>query len=247
MMHSSKVVVLVLAIAPSLCPRVAAADTVVVKVSDYENKGVQSRVLYTDGPSLAVLGDTDLQGVLNRDYKCKDGQLIRAHPNDIGTYFESRDAPCAVQMDLKVVKRQTPRGIAINYRVEQLKFNDGSSGVIVYRPFFVTTTSEHSDAAATCEVKLNTVVDQEVFRQDSPSSWTTVQRGEASPSTIGVAMTKPDNQVVLLPFGCNTATSRLQQIQNGTAESVVAAFGKANMATAQSLRVLGLQSVASPQ
>jgi hypothetical protein len=125
MTHNPKCALLVLMGTLSFWSRLAVADTVVVTVSDYENKGVQSRVMYTDGPSLSVLGDTDSQGVLNREYKCKDGQLIRARPSDIGSYFESKDEPCAVQMALKVVRRQTPRATAINYHSNNLNLTMG--------------------------------------------------------------------------------------------------------------------------
>jgi hypothetical protein len=237
--------VLFCALATAPCPLMA--DNLVIKVSDYENKGIQSRVMYKDGVTSSVLGDTDSQGVLNREYKCKDGQVMRAHPNDIGTYFESRDEPCGIQMVLKVVKRQTPRGIAaINFRVENIKFQDGSPGVIIYKPFFQTTTSEAVSTSA-CQVDINTIVDQEVFRQDNQSSWIPVKRGETSLSTIGAGMAKPDHQVVLLPSNCDTSAPRLRQLQDGTADSVTVALGRANIVIGQSIRELGLQSQIAPQ
>jgi hypothetical protein len=108
-------------------------------------------------------------------------------------------------------------------------------------------TSDRNDPKPTCEVKLNTVVDQEVFRQDGPSLWTQVKRGEASLSTIGVPMAKPDNQVVLLPDSCDASAPRLRQLQNGAADSVISAFSRGSVAIDQSVRVLGLQTVVAPQ
>jgi len=143
----------------------ANAETLTINVMDEQNRGIHSRVSYKiAAPPPSVLGDTDNQGKLVRSHDCTPGQVFTARPYDIGSYFESTEEPCKAEVTLRVISRRTPIGPAVQFRVESIKFPDGSPGVIIYKGVVKTRASEFFSGVVSCQVEVDPVVEQNAFR-----------------------------------------------------------------------------------
>ena len=221
----------------SLCLFAAAAlldaaivrgDTLTVRVMDEQNRGVHSRVLHRIAADPSVLGDTDTQGNLTRSYQCASGVLI-ARPFDIGSYFESRDQPCNADVTLRVIRRQTPKGLAIQFRLEDTLLADGSHGFVTYKGLLETKITEISNNK--CEVRVGALVEQTAFKaQGTPLSkdagtWTELGRRYVDPHKIFIYdRAKVGNweqvKTVVFPYDCTASSSRIQGVRTEAARDL---------------------------
>jgi hypothetical protein len=216
------------------------AATLTINVMDEQNRGVRSRVLYKISTPPSVLGDTDNQGKLVRSHDCGTGQVLSARPFHIGSYFESTEEPCKPQLTLRVLSRQTPKGSAVEFRIENIKFADGSPGVITYKAVVATRASDTATAVASCAVNVDTVVEQQAFKIDD-ASWKAVARKDVDPTEIllGTGWAAPKS--VLLPFPCKASGPRIQILGGDAATELSRHFSNSLISVPNSLRTLGLQ------
>lgn len=219
----------------------AKAQTLTINVMDEHNKGVRSRVLYKiTAPPPSVLGDTDNQGKLVRSQNCVAGQVFAARPFDIGSYFESTEEPCKSQVTLRVISRQTPKGPAVQFHMETIKFADGSPGVIIYKGVVTTNASDTPTASPACSVEVNPIVEQKAFKTGS-DSWEVSAQNEVDPSAILSGSGWSQSKSVLLPFDCGTSGSRIQTLRTNAATELSGRLTSSGISLPNSLRTLGLQ------
>jgi hypothetical protein len=221
----------------------ANAETLTINVMDEQNRGVRSRVLYKTAPPPSVLGDTDNQGKLVRSHDCVAGQVFSARPFDIGSYFESFDEPCKADVILRVISRQTPKGMAVQFRIEPFIFTDGSPGIILYKGVVTTRASEilhENDARPSCSVEVNPIVEQKAFKIDN-TSWKVVAGNEVSPSAIFAGPGWTQSKSVLLPYDCGTSRSRIQNLGANAATELSRGLIDPKLSVPNSMHTLGLQ------
>jgi hypothetical protein len=214
------------------------ADTLTVTVLNESNKGIRSRVVYKAGPSPSVLGDTDENGALTKDFSCKSGELLAAKPFDKGAYFESTEEPCQSKVTLRVLSRQNPKGFAINYRIEKINLPDGSPAVITYKGFVSTKTAAIPNSSG-CAVDVDSSVQQQVYKIDG-SKWTFVVRNEIDPSSLFYDL-ESSAKPVLLPFGCGASVSRVEMLNADAAGNLSRYLATGKLSIPNSMQSLGLQ------
>jgi hypothetical protein len=219
----------------------ANAETLTINVMDEQNRGIHSRVSYKiAAPPPSVLGDTDNQGKLVRSHDCTPGQVFTARPYDIGSYFESTEEPCKAEVTLRVISRRTPIGPAVQFRVESIKFPDGSPGVIIYKGVVKTRASEFFSGVVSCQVEVDPVVEQNAFKTDS-ASWKAVARNEVSASEIFSGPEWTKSKSIILPYGCDASGSRIQALGADTATELSRRLVDSMVFAPHSMRTLGLQ------
>ncbi|UPK02015.1 hypothetical protein [Bradyrhizobium sp. 170] len=214
------------------------ADTLTVTVLNESNKGIRSRVVYKSGPSPAVLGDTDENGALTKEYSCKSGEVLAARPFDKGSYFESTDEPCQSKVTLRVLSRQTPKGFAINYRIEKINLPDGSPALITYKGFISTKTAAIPNSAG-CAVDVSSSVQQQLYKI-AGSEWTLVTRNEIDPSSLFTGLDSSAKSV-FLPFGCGESSSRVEMLNADAAGNLSRYLATGNLSVPNSIQSLGLR------
>jgi len=214
------------------------ADKLTVVVLNEKNKGIQSRVVYKAGPAPAVLGDTDEHGALTKEYSCKVGEVLAAKPFDKGSYFESTEEPCQSKVTLRVLSRQTPKGFAIDYRIEKINLPDGSPALITYKGLISTKTAPIQNSAG-CAVDVNSRVQQQLYKIDGPN-WTFVTANEVDPSSLFADL---DGSVksVALPFRCGESGSRVEKLNAEAAGNLSRNFATGKLSVPNSLQSLGLR------
>jgi hypothetical protein len=212
------------------------ADKLTVVVLNEKNEGIQSRVVYKTGPAPAVLGDTDEHGSLTKEYSCKLGVVLTAKPFDKGSYFESTEEPCQSKVTLRVLSRQTPKGFAIDYRIEKINLADGSPALITYKGLISTKKAE---IHAGCAVDVNPRVQQQLYKIDGPN-WTFVTANE-----VDAASLFPDSdgsaKSVAFPFGCNESGSRVEKLNAEAAGNLSRNFATGKLSVSNSVQSLGLR------
>jgi hypothetical protein len=213
------------------------ADTLTVTVLNEQNRGIRSRVVYLSGPTPQVLGDTNDEGALTKDFSCASGQLLSARPFDKGSYFESSDEPCQPKITLRVVSRQNPKGYAVNFRIEKTKLPDGSQAVITYKGFVSSATSPIPNRDG-CAIDVNSVVEQQVFKVDG-NAWTPLKSNVVDSSSLFIDMAATPKKSVLVPFGCNAAQSRADGLNAVAADSLSKHLSNAPLSVQYSLESLG--------
>lgn len=162
MIHSARVAVATLfAMNPCAC----FAQGIAIKVMDEKNTGIYSQVFYEEQTTPRPFWTTDQKGELQKPSPCGKTHSLKAHPFDSGTYFDSLEVPCTTKITLRVVSRSTPKWTAINWKLEPIKFSDGSPGVIVLKAGLETSLNDQLDSQQ-CEVTLNAVANQEAYRVD---------------------------------------------------------------------------------
>jgi hypothetical protein len=214
------------------------ADSLTVTVLNEQNKGIRSRVVYKSGPAPQVLGDTNDDGALTKDYfSCVSGQLFSAKPFDKGSYFESTEEPCQPKITLRVLSRQNPKGYAVNYRIEKTNLPDGSPAVIAYKGFVSADTSPTPNRDG-CAVDVNSVVQQQVFRVDG-NKWTLLNGNEIDPSSLFYDLATSPKKSVLVPYNCNAARSRVETLNAVAADNLSKHLSTGALSVQYSLKSLG--------
>jgi hypothetical protein len=191
------------------------AEPLTITVLNEQNKGIRSRVVYKSGPAPQVLGDTNDQGALIKDFACTDGQVLSAKPFDKGSYFDSTDEPCQPKMTLRVLSRQNPKGYAVNFRVEKTTLSDGSPAVVTYKGF-VSSTTAPTPGRDGCAVNINSVVEQQLFKVDG-IAWKPLKSSVVESSSL---FGDPIKGSVLVPFNCNAAQSRVETLNAVAADKL---------------------------
>lgn len=214
------------------------AETLTVTVLNEQNKGIRSRVIYKTGPVPAVLGDTNADGALTKDFSCTSGEVLSAKPFDKGSYFESTGEPCQSKVTLRVLGRQNPKGFAVNYRIEKIDLPDGSPAVIAYKGFVNTTAAASGNSA--CAVDVSSKVQQQVYKVEG-GTWTPVQSNEIDPSTLFFDVTTSFDKPVLLPYTCNASSSRIQMLNADAAGVLSGRLASGKLSVSNSLQSLGLK------
>jgi hypothetical protein len=217
----------------------AHSETLGISVIDEGGAGIYSRVYYEDGTQPRPFWNTNERGELQRPQPCGKTRTLKAHPFDTGTYFDSVEEPCAEKVTLRVVKRKTPKGIAINFRTVPFMLSDGSPAVMVLKSTLDATSLELNTANPGCQVKLLAGSHQEVFKVDG-IRWVSVKQGATELSKVIAGAEQPDQQVVNLPFACATAGERLPTLQAGAADRIEKSFAKGAIMTNETLKNLGI-------
>jgi len=194
------------------------ADSLTVTVLNEQNKGIRSRVVYKSGPAPQVLGDTDDEGALTKDFSCASGQLLSARPFDKGSYFESTEEPCQPKITLRVLSRQNPKGYAVNFRVTKITLPDGTPAVITYKGFVSSSTAPTSSRDG-CAVNISSVVEQQLFKDDG-SAWTPLKSNLIDSSSLFSDLETPVKNSVLIPFKCDAAQSRVETLNAVAADKL---------------------------
>lgn len=89
-----------------------------VTVVDESNRGISSLIYVKNSVSRIRLGQTDEQGRLEKPYQCNTGNTVYAEPQDRGSYFDSKEEDCRPELTLRVLQRQTPRGVANDFTIK---------------------------------------------------------------------------------------------------------------------------------
>jgi hypothetical protein len=217
----------------------AHAETLGINVMDEGGTGVYSRVYYEDGTQPRPFWNTNEKGELQRPQPCGKTRTLKAHPFDTGTYFDSVEEPCAEKVTLRVVKRKTPKGIAINFRTVPFTLLDGSPAVMVLKSTLDVSSLDLNTANPGCQVKLLAGAHQEVFKVEGVR-WVSVKQGATELSKVVAGAVQPDQQVVNLPYQCATAGERLPTLQAGAADRIEKSLAKGPVITNETLRNLGI-------
>lgn len=191
------------------------ADSLTITVLNEQNKGIRSRVVYKSGAAPQVLGDTNDEGALTKDFACTFGELLSAKPFDKGSYFDSTEEPCQSKITLRVLSRQNPKGYAVNFRIEKTTLPDGSPAVVTYKGFVSSTTSP-TPGRDGCAVNINSVVEQQVFKVDG-SAWKPLKSNVIESSSL---FDDPIKSSILVPFNCNAAQSRVETLNAVAADKL---------------------------
>jgi len=221
----------------------AQPGNVTVKVLDESGRGVESRVYYynykQDANAQIPWAETNKDGVALIAGGCPPIASVRAHPLDIGSYFESRQEPCFKgSVVLRVFHKQTPIGVALKEIHTKVEFGDGTQGVAIFR---MVLASSHSDivAKSQCEVSITPQVDTQVYLTSS-DAWTAVQMPTRNPDVskvlnqiegVGRSLAADVSSVsVSLPFNCGVAESRINAVQASAEKYAVEKFGVPTLA-----------------
>jgi hypothetical protein len=216
-----------------------AAETLTVIVLNEKNKGIRSRVVYKSGSEAQVLGDTNDDDALTKDFACAPGKLISAKPFDKGAYFESTDEPCQRKVTLRVLSRQTPKGYAINWRIQDFTLKDGSPAVITYKGFVNSDIAPTANNAG-CAVDVNSAVQQEVFKVEG-TEWTIVTKNVVDSSSLFYDLAKSPKSPIVVPYKCSEAQSRIQVLNASAASTLSQQLSTGSLSLSNSLTSLGLR------
>jgi hypothetical protein len=212
------------------------------KVVDEHDTGVYSRILYEDGTRPRPFWNTDQKGEVQRPHPCGKTKTLKAHPFDAGAYFDSGEEPCAVKVILRVLKRQTPKGRAINFQIVPITLPDGAPGVIALKAALVATSLDvgQSKERPQGEVKLQAVADQQAFKVDG-DRWISIKQASTAFSQVFEGAIQPDLQIVTLPYECAATGGRLRTLQKRAVDRVDKSFVNGEVMKTESLRSLGIQ------
>jgi membrane-bound inhibitor of C-type lysozyme len=216
-----------------------AAETLTVTVLNEQNKGIRSRVVYKSGSDAQVLGDTNDDGALIKDLSCTPSKLISAKPFDKGSYFESTEEPCQRKVTLRVLSRQTPKGYAVNWRIQDFTLKDGSPALIAYKGFVNTDFAPTANNVG-CAVDVNSAVQQEVFKVDG-ATWTMVTKNVVDSSSLFYDLAKSPKAPILVPYKCSAAQSRIQVLNANAAGTLSQQLSTGTLSLSNSLTSLGLR------
>jgi hypothetical protein len=214
------------------------SQTLTVRVVDERDTGIYSRVFYEDGTQPRPFWNTDQKGEIQRPHPCGKTRTLKAHPFDTGTYFDSEELPCASKVILRVLKRETPKGLAVNFQIVPITLPDGSPGVVTVKAALAASSVEVDKTK--CEITLQAIADQQAFKVDG-DHWISIKRGSTAFSQVFGGALQPDLQVVTVPYGCAATGGRLMTLQERAVDRLDKSFLKGGVMTTESLRSLGIQ------
>lgn len=186
-----------------------------IRVIDEYNKGVFSRVYYSDGTHRHSFFVTDHEGkVQQTPSECGKISILRARPYDPEAYFDSIAQPCMSKIVLRVLHKQTPSGKAIGLQMISFSLPDGSAGVLAIKVVLKSTSQDLGDPQNDrhCEFTLSAIAHQQVFRVEG-ENWIGLKQTKTALSNVIASAKQPDQETVTLPYNCNAASKRIQMLE----------------------------------
>lgn len=190
------------------------AETVKVQVLDVEKKGVKSTVFLSNMSNKVRLGKTNNTGQLTAQYSCKIGDLLKAYPEDRGSYFASEDVDCANSILLHVINRATPYGNADAVQVrtfvraengQQVTYKIMARGLLKADAVNVKSRSI-SGIKTDCDVKIIPTSYVQVYRIENTGSWSQVNEHVES-------LHVNDTTLYIRNTNCSDATEKIAHKQ----------------------------------
>lgn len=215
------------------------AENFKIKVLNEQNLGIKSRVVFKAEKTASILGDTDDQGDLKKDFVCSTGELLVARPFDSGAYFDSAGEPCKSDVILRVIRRQNPKGVALDYRIENLVLRNNQNAVIVYKGFVNTVANPNANLLG-CSVIINSVLKQELYKVDGVK-WVALADNEIDPSAILSGIKVPDRAHVTFPEGCEASNTKIQTLEATAAMEFAKKLMSESPSIENSVKSLGFQ------
>jgi hypothetical protein len=193
-----------------------------IRVIDEYNKGVFSRVYYSDGTHRHSFFVTDHEGeVQQTPSECGKISILRARPYASEAYFDSIAQPCMSKIVLRVLHKQTPSGRAISLQTISFSLPDGSAGVLAIKVVLKSTSQDLGDPQNDrhCEFTLSAFAHQQVFRVEG-ENWIGLKQTKTALSNVIASAKQPDQETVTFPYNCKAASKRIQMLEKMSTDRI---------------------------